>query len=80
MQKWGVNTDYTVIDNRYQTALAFVSLDENGDREFAVSADDTEKEKPLSEIEKIISEVDMNSISPMQAFLLLGDLAEKVKL
>ena len=34
MQKWGVNTDYTVIDNRYQTALAFVSLDENGDREF----------------------------------------------
>lgn len=34
MQKWGVNTDYTIIDNRYQTALAFVSLDENGDREF----------------------------------------------
>lgn len=34
MQKYGVNTDYTIIDNRYQTALAFVSHDENGDREF----------------------------------------------
>lgn len=34
MQKWGVNTDYTIIDKNYQTALAFVSLDENGDREF----------------------------------------------
>lgn len=34
MQKYGVNTDYTVIDKRYQTALAFVSLDKNGDREF----------------------------------------------
>ena len=34
MKKWGVNTDYTIIDKRYQTALAFVSHDENGDREF----------------------------------------------
>lgn len=34
MQKYDVNTDYTVIDGRYQTALAFVSHDENGDREF----------------------------------------------
>lgn len=34
MQKFDVNTDYTVIDGRYQTALAFVSHDENGDREF----------------------------------------------
>lgn len=34
MQKWGVNTDYTIIDEKYQTALAFVSHNENGDREF----------------------------------------------
>lgn len=34
MQKWGVNTDFTIIDKNYQTALAFVSHDENGDREF----------------------------------------------
>lgn len=32
-----------------------------------------------SEIEKILSEVDMNNLSPMQAFLLVGDLVEKVK-
>ncbi len=35
MQKWGVNTDYVVIDEKYQTALAFVTLDDNGDREFS---------------------------------------------
>ncbi len=34
MQKYGVNTDYTIIDDRYQTALAFVTLNERGDREF----------------------------------------------
>ncbi|MFI3229643.1 MAG: carbohydrate kinase [Bacillota bacterium] len=34
MQKYGVNTDYTIIDARYQTALAFVTLNERGDREF----------------------------------------------
>ena len=34
MQKYGVNTSYVDFDERYQTALAFVALDENGDREF----------------------------------------------
>lgn len=61
-------------------AKAILKSIESGDREFAVSSGDTETEKSLSEVEKIISEVDMNSISPMQAFLLLGDLTEKVKL
>ena len=32
-----------------------------------------------SEIVKILREVDMNNLSPMQAFLLVGDLVEKVK-
>ena len=35
MRKWGVNTDYVIIDEKFQTALAFVTLDENGDREFS---------------------------------------------
>ena len=35
MKKYGVNTDYLVIDDRYPTALAFVTLDEHGDREFS---------------------------------------------
>ena len=34
MNKWGVNTKYVIIDEKYPTALAFVTLDENGDREF----------------------------------------------
>jgi len=33
----------------------------------------------LSETEKIISELDMNNLSPMQAFNILNDLFEKVK-
>ena len=55
---------------------------ESGDRQLKVSEHEEEEQtlKPISEVEKIISEVDMNSISPMQAFLLLGDLVEKVKL
>ena len=32
-----------------------------------------------SEVEKILKELDMNSLSPMQAFMVLGDLVEKVK-
>ena len=49
---------------------------ESGDREFKRTTDSAEEEieKPVSEIEKILSEVDMNTVSPMQAFLLLGDL------
>ena len=33
---------------------------------------------PRSEVETILSEVDLNTLSPMQAFMLLGDLVEKV--
>lgn len=32
-----------------------------------------------SEVERILKEVDINSLSPMQAFMLVGDLVEKVK-
>ncbi len=35
--------------------------------------------KEVSEIEKILSELDMNSVSPMQAFMILSDLSEKAK-
>lgn len=57
---------------------------ESGDRQLKrpEAEQDTEEEtqKPVTEIERILSEVDINSISPMQAFLLLSDLVEKVKL
>lgn len=35
--------------------------------------------RALSEVEKILSETDVNTLSPMQALLLLSDLKEKVK-
>ena len=36
-------------------------------------------EPSVSEAERILSEIDMNTLSPMQAFSLLSDLVEKVK-
>jgi len=50
---------------------------ESGDRKVVESAEEAITE--VSEVEKILSEVDMNNLSPMQAFLLVGDLVEKVK-
>ena len=32
-----------------------------------------------SEVERILKDIDMNNMSPMQAFMVLGDLVEKVK-
>ena len=37
------------------------------------------EERQLSEVERILSELDLNTMSPMQAFMLLGDLKEKVE-
>ena len=45
--------------------------------EFTV--EDEPQEKQLTEVEKILSEIDINTLSPMQAFLLLGDLKEKLE-
>ena len=36
------------------------------------------EEKTLTEVERIISEIDLNTMSPMQAFMLLGDLKDKI--
>ena len=36
------------------------------------------EEKTLTEVERIISEIDLNTMSPMQAFMLLGDLKDKL--
>ncbi|MCD7729854.1 MAG: DNA mismatch repair protein MutS [Clostridia bacterium] len=37
------------------------------------------EEKQYSEVENILMQTDMNNLSPMQAFILLSDLVEKVK-
>ena len=41
-------------------------------------AEEEKQERQLSEVEKIISEIDINTLSPMQAFMLLSDLKEKL--
>ena len=42
-------------------------------------AEPEEEVKEVSEVEKILKEVDLNNMSPMQAFMILSDLVEKVK-
>ena len=37
------------------------------------------EEREFSEVERILRETDLNNLSPMQAFILLSDLVEKVK-
>ncbi len=51
-------------------------LAKNGLRTAAAAAEPDEK--PRSEVENIISELDMDNISPMQAFNILADIKEKV--
>lgn len=41
MQNAGVNTDFVVFDERYNTALAVVSLSDDGDREFSFYRNNT---------------------------------------
>ena len=43
-----------------------------------VIEEEVEEETTLTEVEKIISELDLNTMSPMQAFMLLGDLKDKI--
>ncbi len=42
-------------------------------------ADEEPQERELCEVEQILAETDVNTLSPMQALLLLSDLKEKVK-
>lgn len=54
---------------------------ECGDKVFKPMSDsgNTSNAKQLSEAERILSEINMDNLSPMQAFLMLSDLVEKVK-
>lgn len=48
-------------------------------QEKAYAAEDDEKTLPqYSETERIIKDIDINNLSPMQAFAILGDLKEKL--
>ncbi len=52
---------------------------ESGNKTVTESNTDEPEERKLSEVEKILLETDIDNLSPMQAFLLVSDLAEKVK-
>lgn len=52
---------------------------ESGVRNGAVGTVDEEAEIPTSEVERILLDTDIDNLSPMQAFLLVSDLKEKVK-
>ena len=53
---------------------------ESGDAVMKRTEDDAPRDvRETSEAERILKELDMNNMSPMQAFMVLGDLVEKVK-
>ena len=58
-------------------AKAILKSVERGEVKAAEPYDEEPEQK--SEVEKILLEVDMNNLSPMQAFMLVGDLVDKVK-
>lgn len=62
-------------------AKQILKIVESGERLVtAAEAQYEAAEQPqISEVEKILSEINLDTVSPMQAFMLLGDLVEKVK-
>ena len=65
------------VTDRAKTILKSV---ENGDLTLSYDFDeDYEEQKTESEVERILKELDLNNMSPMQAFLVLSDLKDKVK-
>lgn len=53
---------------------------ENGDLTLSNEYDEESEEQPkYSEIEKILKDLDLNNTSPVQAFMILGDLKDRVK-
>lgn len=67
----------SVVTDRAKVILKSV---ENGDLTLTSDfSEEVSEEKQDSEIEKILKELDLNTLSPMQAFMILGDLKDKVK-
>ena len=57
-------------------SLSEISAADASDQKIA--AEEQTEERKLSEVEEILSETDVNTLSPMQALLLLSDLKEKL--
>ena len=59
-------------------AKQILKMVERGDKSRPESQQISEERQP-SEVEKILKEIDVNNLSPMQAFMLVSDLVDKVK-
>lgn len=57
-------------------SLSEIAAAKTSDRN--ITAEEPIEERKLSEVEEILSETDVNTLSPMQALLLLSDLKEKL--
>lgn len=57
-------------------SLSEIAAAETSDRK--ITAEEPIEERKLSEVEEILSETDVNTLTPMQALLLLSDLKEKL--
>ena len=60
-----------------ERAKQILKIVESGDRKQVAEIEETSCEP--SEIENILKDLDMNNLSPMQAFMLVSDLVEKVR-
>lgn len=49
-----------------------------GKRKLSELEVEEEQKRPLCEVERILADTDINTLSPMQALLLIGDLKEKI--
>ena len=60
-------------------AKEILSILEKGDKKELVSSAEEVQEKKYSQVESIIKDIDMNNLSPMQAFSILSDLQDKLR-
>ncbi len=65
--------------SRAKILLKELSKKDLGREVLADFSDEENEVKELSEAERVLKDLDMNNLSPMQAFLVLSELVEKVK-
>ena len=73
----GVPKEVTV---RAKTILKALEKSDINKTKIQVTEEDIVEEKKLTEVERILADTDINTLSPMQALMLLGDLKEKLNL
>ncbi len=67
------------VTDRAKVILKNIEKKDFASGKFAKNDEYNYSEPTLSEAERILKDIDVNNITPMQAFAILGDLCEKVK-